>query len=108
MFEQRQNHKLQWVLAPVVLMAVLAAGGQTFGGEGESKTYDAKTFVETNSIFGASFSHDETKLLITTDASGIFNVYSQSVKGGKPNQLTFSDYESIFGVSSFTNCCRFL
>ena len=108
MFGQKRQCHLRRMLVPVALVAVLASSGLTRGEEGAFKTYDAKTFFETTSVFGASFSHDETKLLITTDASGIFNVYSQAVKGGKPKQLTFSESDATFGVSFFPKDDRFL
>jgi prolyl oligopeptidase len=70
--------------------------------------YDAQTFFETTSIRGASFSQDETRILLTTDASGIFNAYSQSVDGGEPEQLTRSTTDAILGVSWFPEDDRFL
>lgn len=70
--------------------------------------YDAKTFYETTAITGASFSHDEERILISTDASGVFNAYSQPFAGGPSEQLTQSDDDSIFAVSWFPNDDRFL
>ncbi|MFQ5491318.1 MAG: alpha/beta fold hydrolase [Phycisphaerae bacterium] len=70
--------------------------------------YDAKTFYETTSVFGASFSADESRILITSDATGVFNVYSQPVKGGQPTPLTHSTTESVFGVSYFPHDDRIL
>lgn len=63
--------------------------------------YDARTFFETTSVFGASFSPDESRLLVTSDASGVFNAYLQPIKGGKPTMLTDSTTNSVFGVSFF-------
>ncbi len=70
--------------------------------------YDAETFFETTSIYGASFSHDEERLLITTDASGVFNAYSQSIAGSEWRQLTQSTSDAVFGVSWFPEDDRFL
>ncbi len=70
--------------------------------------YDAKAFFETTTITGASFSHDEQRILISTDASGVFNVYSQPIGGGGPEQLTNSDSDAAFAVSWFPNDDRFL
>ena len=63
--------------------------------------YDASTFYETISVFGASFSADETRILFTSDASGVYNVYSQLVAGGKPLQLTQSKDDAYIGISFF-------
>ena len=70
--------------------------------------YSAETFYETTAITGASFSHDEERILISTDASGVFNAYSQPFDGGPPEQLTQSDNDSIFAVSWFPRDDRFL
>lgn len=70
--------------------------------------YDARTFFETTSITGASFSHDEERILVSTDASGVFNAYSQPFEGGPPEQLTHSDTDSVFAVSWFPGDDRFL
>ena len=70
--------------------------------------FSAETFYETTAIIGASFSHDEERILISTDASGVFNAYSQPFDGGPPEQLTQSDNDSIFAVSWFPRDDRFL
>ena len=70
--------------------------------------YDARTFYETTSIAGASFSHDEERILVSTDASGVFNAYSQPFEGGAPQQLTQSDTDSVFAVSWFPEDDRFI
>lgn len=72
------------------------------------QTYDARTFYENTSFRGGSFSHDESKILLTSDATGIFNVYAQPVAGGEPTPLTSSTSESIFGLSYFPADDRFL
>ena len=61
--------------------------------------YDARTFHETTAITGASFSPDESKILYSSDASGVFNAYAISVDGGEPEQLTDSTTDSVFAVS---------
>jgi hypothetical protein len=61
----------------------LAAAGQDRDPNGVPK-YEARTFYETTTYFGASFSADEKRLLITSDASGVFNAYSVAVEGGEP------------------------
>ncbi len=70
--------------------------------------YEARTLFDTVSTRGASFSHDETRLLISADASGVFNAYSQPVAGGDWQQLTTSSEDAVFSVSWFPNDDRFL
>jgi dipeptidyl aminopeptidase/acylaminoacyl peptidase len=74
----------------------------------EVPRYPAHAFHETVSHFGSSFSHDEERILVTSDESGIFNVYSQPFSGGERKQLTHSETDSIFGVSWFPKDDRFL
>jgi dipeptidyl aminopeptidase/acylaminoacyl peptidase len=74
----------------------------------EVPKYDARTFYETTSFFGASFSADEKRLLISSDASGVFNAYSQPIEGGPPTRLTHSTTHAIFAVSYFPHDDRIL
>jgi dipeptidyl aminopeptidase/acylaminoacyl peptidase len=74
----------------------------------EVPRYPASAFFDTVTFYGNSFSHDEDRLLVTSDESGIFNVSSQPFAGGEPSQLTSSETESIFGVSWFPHDDRFL
>lgn len=70
--------------------------------------HDARTFFETTRVFGASFSHDQKDLLITSDQTGVLNVYRQPVDGGPLTALTSSTTDSYLGVSWFPNDRRFL
>ncbi len=73
-----------------------------------ARTYDARTFHENTSILGASFSHDESRLLVTSDQTGVFNAYAQPVAGGAPAALTQSTVDSHFAISYFPHDDRFL
>ena len=68
-----------------------------------TRQYDAETFYATTSYFGASFSADERHILMTSDASGVYNLYSQPVTPGAPEQLTFSESDALYGRSWFPN-----
>ncbi|MBS0260963.1 MAG: S9 family peptidase, partial [Planctomycetes bacterium] len=70
--------------------------------------YTAKQFYETTAVSGASFSADESRILFSSDATGIFNVYSIPVGGGTPTQLTNSKQEAFRSVSFFPKDDRFL
>ena len=76
--------------------------------DGPIPRHDARTFFETTAIAGNSFSHDEERILISTDSTGVFNAYSQPFDGGPPQQLTRSESDSIFALSWFPNDDRFL
>jgi dipeptidyl aminopeptidase/acylaminoacyl peptidase len=70
--------------------------------------YDAKTFFENVRMFGASFSHDGSRVLLSSDATGVFNVYAQPVAGGAPTQLTKSTKDSHFAIAYFPQDDRYL
>lgn len=70
--------------------------------------YSIEQFMDTVSIGGSSFSHDESAILFTSNKSGIYNAYRTPVTGGEARQLTFSKKESIFGPSYFPGDNRFL
>ncbi len=96
------------ITALIVGMAFTLASCTGPTAEGPIPRHDAKTFFETTAITGNSFSHDEERILISTDATGVFNAYSQPFDGGPPQQLTRSESDSIFAVSWFPNDDRFL
>lgn len=94
----------QWLLAG----AGLCWGLSVANAAGEAPRYDARTFFETTSYFGASFSADESRVLLNADAGGVFNAYSQPVAGGTAEKLTGSTKNAIFGVSYFPKDNRIL
>ena len=74
----------------------------------EVNQYTIEQFMNTKSIFGGSFSHDEKNILYTSDESGIYNAYMVSVDGGEPVQLTHSTDRSVRAVSFFPDDNRIL
>ena len=72
------------------------------------RTYDARTFYENTALSGASFSHDESRVLVTSDQSGVLNVHAQPVTGGAAVALTRSTGDSYSAISFFPHDDRFL
>lgn len=70
--------------------------------------YDARTFYGTTSYGGSSFSPDESRILFSSDADGVFNVYSIPVAGGEPTKLTNSTTHAVTGVGYFPRDERIL
>ena len=60
--------------------------------------YSIEQFSKSNRVGGGSFSYDETKLLISSDESEIFNVYEIDIVSGEKKQITFSEQESFFAI----------
>jgi len=74
----------------------------------EINRYTIEQFYDNLSIGGGSFSADESKLLVSSNQSGIYNVYALNVDGSGEQQLTFSEEESFFANSYFPEDDRFL
>ena len=72
------------------------------------KQYTIEQFRNTTTIFGSSFSADETKILFSSNKSGVYNAYTVPVEGGEPTQLTNSTGDAIFSYSFFPNDNRIL
>ena len=72
------------------------------------KNYTIEQFLKTVNYSGASFAPDNSKILVSSDVTGVFNAYSIPVGGGEPVQLTKSETDSINSISYFPNDERFL
>ena len=70
--------------------------------------YSVADFYQNNEFFGASFSPDRQRLLVASNASGIWNAYVVPVTGGDLQPLTTSKTNSIFPISYFPNDERVL
>ena len=97
----------------VLALAALVAGcgapsEEVEAGPHEVPTYTIEEFLGTTSYFGTSFSPDKSKILVTSDVTGVRNVFAYPTSGGDPVQLTDSTTESIRGNSYFPADERFL
>ena len=86
-------------VAPAEVVPVVAA-------KAEIPKYSAQAFFETTSYglpgaAGHAFSADGNAILMSSDASGVFNVYALPLDGGEPEQLTQSTDNAVFAVSWF-------
>ncbi|UCG62083.1 MAG: S9 family peptidase [Candidatus Zixiibacteriota bacterium] len=92
----------------LLIATCLFVFGCTKSGYKEVPQYTIEQFMDKVTIFGGSLSHDESKVLIGTDKSGVFNLYTIPVEGGEMTQLTFSDSNAIFPESFFKEDNRIL
>lgn len=72
------------------------------------KQYTIEQFMNSVNNWGGGFSPDESKILITSNKSGIYNAYTVPVEGGELTALTKSDSNSIFAISFFPKDERLL
>ncbi len=73
-----------------------------------SKQYAYEQFMETMQMNGVAFTSDEKKLVFSSNQTGIFNVFSVPVGGGKPTQLTRSTTDGFSLVGAFPRDGRVL
>ena len=72
------------------------------------RRYAIEEFLGTTNYAGASFSPDNRTLLVSSDASGIYNAYAIRISDGTVTQLTHSTTDAIFVIAYFPNDERFL
>ena len=72
------------------------------------KTYTIEQMMDNEAISGGSFSPDNFKILISSNRSGIYNMYTVPTGGGDMTPITQSDSASVFAISYFPNDERML
>ena len=70
--------------------------------------YPIEDFMNSVSYTGASFSPDGSKILVSHNLSGIFNVYAINTDGSGEEQLTFSGDNATLAVAYFPEDERFI
>ena len=74
----------------------------------EIKQYDIDTLLSSLRLSGAALSPDASKVLFSSNASGIINLYEVPVAGGEPLALTQSTSDSQYSIGYFPNDERIL
>lgn len=90
-----------------------AGGAQAAASAAAHPTYTSAQFYDTTSFSMAysgakAFSPDGASILITSDKTGVANVYAQPVAGGDPVALTQSTTSAATAVSYFPSDARIL
>ncbi len=92
----------------VLLMFIGGCTIQKPGKGREVPAYSIEAFYKNINVHGGSFSADESKLLVTSNKSGIYNAYKLPLDGTAMDPLTNSTEESMFAISYFPNDDRIL
>jgi len=72
-------------LTAIALWFVGCAPAET---EKPAKQYTIQQFMDVKNIFSAGFSPDESKILVTSNETGIYNVYEMNLASGDKKPLT--------------------
>ena len=92
----------------LALSSILLLSCENENRENKVTQYTIEQFMDNEFIGGGYFSHDNKNVLIHSNRSGIFNVYTIPIKGGKITPITKSDSTSFFAESYFPNDNRIL
>lgn len=102
--------KSQYALI-VIILGLFFACGETVQEEDEPReiaSYTIEQFMDIESVFANSFSPDQSKLLVTSNRSGIYNMYTVPASGGEFTPLSQSDSSSVYAISYFPDDERIL
>lgn len=92
----------------LVLLASCKKDKETNEKDLNLKQYTIEQFMDNEAVGGGSFSPDKSKLLVSSNRSGIYNMYTVPSSGGDFTPITTSDSSSVFGISYFPNDERML
>ena len=90
------------------LLAGCEAGPEEGATPRQVTQYTIEDFLGNVNYTGASFTPDNSKLLVSSNETGIYNAYAFPVDGGEPVRLTFSEDDYVIAMGYFPNDERFL
>src|SRR5262245_39402585 len=88
-------------------IAILAAAA-ALAATRPAKQYTMEQLLDTTAIQGGSFSADESRLLFSSNKTGIWNAYTIPVGGGAWTPITKSTKDSTYAVAYFPHDNRIL
>lgn len=92
-------------------MALATAGCQSGDAGIEARAinqYSIEDFLGNTTFRGSSFSPDKSKILVSSDETGVFNAFAIPIDGGEPIQLTGSTTDAVQVGSYFPEDERFI
>jgi dipeptidyl aminopeptidase/acylaminoacyl peptidase len=98
----RQNYLV------LIAFLFLLAGCQEKKEKIKIPSYTIEQFYKNTSVGGGSFSSDKSKLLVSSNETGIYNLFEIPVDGSPAKQLTNSEKESYFAISYFPDSDKVL
>ncbi|NBC58153.1 MAG: prolyl oligopeptidase family serine peptidase [Bacteroidetes bacterium] len=96
------------ILGLAIIIIVFSCKTDKANTKADVEQYTIQQFMDNESVRGGSFSPDNSKLLVTSNRTGIYNVYTLPVDGGEMKPVTQSDTTSMYAVSYFPNDERML
>ena len=93
-------------LKTLLLLSILI--GCSIPDSSKTKEYTIEQYMDVDQIFGSSFSPDDSKILLSSKESGVYNAYSVNIETLERTQLTTSDDDAQFARSYFPEDERFI
>ena len=92
--------KFNQVMLAIFVLSIMACNQSEPTAEAprEIKKYTIEQFYKNTNVGAGYFSPDESKLLVHSNESGIYNLYEINITDGSKKQLTDSNEESFFAV----------
>ncbi len=101
-----KNFTLRQALIGITCCLVLACSKPAT--DTSVKRYTIRQFMDIVQIAGGAFSPDESKIIISSKETGIFNAQEIDIKTGAKKALTQSPDNAVFALSYFPNDDRML
>lgn len=101
-----KNFTFRQTLIGITCCLVLACSKPA--AETSVKRYTIRQFMDIVQIAGGAFSPDESKIIISSKETGIFNAQEIDIKSGAKKALTQSTDNAVFALSYFPNDDRML
>ena len=99
---------LRHLLGLILLLFLLGSCIQRSEKTRMPKQYSIEQLYENLAVYGSGFNADETKILIGSNSTGIYNVYELNITDTLSKALTSSPKESFFAVNYLPQSKRFL
>ena len=99
---------LRHLLGLILLLFLLGSCIQRSEKTRIPKQYSIEQLYENLAVYGSGFNADETKILIGSNSTGIYNVYELNITDTLSKALTSSPKESFFAVNYLPQSKRFL
>ena len=96
------------ILGLVIITLLFSCKEETKTSQREIQQYTIEQFMDNEVVGGGSFSADKSNLLVSSNRSGVYNMYTIPTKGGEVTAITQSDSTSIRAQSYFPNDNRML
>lgn len=96
------------ILGLVIITLLFSCKEDTKNSQREIQQYTIEQFMDNEAVGGGTFSADKSNLLVSSNRSGIYNVYTIPTKGGEMTAITQSVSSSIRAQSYFPNDNRML